>query len=79
MIPEGYVACPNGCAQPVLSAFLAAHLRRDAGTDWISERRPVTEPRPGLGSRSRRDRDPRGGEGRPQRRWKRPRGAGPYR
>ena len=73
----GYVTCPD-CQRPVVDRLLAAHQRRHAGTDGFSERRPVVTPRPGLGSRSRRDRTPNGGEGSPQRRWKRPRGAGPY-
>ena len=75
---KGYTTCPKGCTEPVVTALLTAHLRRHEGTDWFSERRPIITPRPGLGSRSRRDLAPDGGEGAPQRRWARPRPNAPY-
>src|SRR5262249_20344188 len=69
--PDGYVACPD-CERPVVDALLAAHLRRHAGTDWFSQRRPVLAPVPGVGSRSRADTE---GRGRARPRWRRARGS----
>ena len=56
---SGYVQCPD-CSREIVSRLFRAHLRRHAGTDWFSERRPALVPRPGLGSRDRAQAEGRG-------------------
>jgi hypothetical protein len=47
-----YVTCFQ-CQREILSALFGAHLRRHNGLDWFSRRRPVSQRKPGSGSRSR--------------------------